>query len=74
MLNAGMMMNAVDMNIGCSTPAIQHLRQSFHATGGSALGQDCYIRNTHLHNRFQTATATAVNTYGTHNIYPNCAQ
>ena len=30
-------------------------------------GQDHYIRNTHLHNRFQTATATAANTHGTHN-------
>ena len=30
-------------------------------------GQDRY--NTHLRNRFQTATATAANTHGTHN---NC--
>ena len=29
--------------------------------------QDCYIWNTHLHNRFQTATATAANTHSTHN-------
>ena len=29
-------------------------------------GQDRYVPNTHLHNRFQTATATAANTHGTH--------
>ena len=28
-----MMMNAVAMNIGCSTHAIRHLRQGFQATG-----------------------------------------
>ena len=33
MLNAGMTMNVVVMNIGCSTRAIRHLRQRFHATG-----------------------------------------
>ena len=32
MLYAGMTMNAVDMNIGCSTPAIRHFRQRFQAT------------------------------------------
>ena len=32
MLNAGMTMNAVAMNIGCSTRAIRHLRQRFQAT------------------------------------------
>ena len=31
--NAGMTMDAVAMNIGCSTPAIRHLRQRFQATG-----------------------------------------
>ena len=30
-------------------------------------GQDRYIMNTHLRNRFQTATATAANTPGLHN-------
>ena len=30
-------------------------------------GQDCYIMNMHLNNRFQTATATAANTPGLHN-------
>ena len=29
-------------------------------------GQDRYIQNTHLRNRFQTATATAAKTHGTH--------
>ena len=33
MFNAGMTMNAVAMNIGCSTRAIRHLRQRFQATG-----------------------------------------
>ena len=73
------MLNAGDMNIGCSTPAIRQLRQRFQATGRTedrprsgrprvtTRGQDCYIRNTHLLNRFQTATATAANTDGTHN-------
>ena len=68
-LNAG-------MNTGCVTRAIRHLRQRFQATGRmeyrSRSGrprvmtrcQDRYIRNTHLHNRFQTATATAAKTHG----------
>ena len=33
MLNAGMTMNAVAMNIECATRAIRHLRQRFQATG-----------------------------------------
>ena len=33
MFNAGITMNAVAMNIGCSTCAIRHLRQRFQATG-----------------------------------------
>ena len=33
MLNAGMIMNAVAVNIACSTRAIRHLRQCFQATG-----------------------------------------
>ena len=33
MLNAGMTMNAVAMNIGSSTRAIRHLRQRFQPTG-----------------------------------------
>ena len=78
MLNPGMRMNVVDMNIVSSTHAIRHLRQLFHATGHTEdrprsghlhvtiPGQDCYILNTQLCNRFQTATATAANTHGTH--------
>ena len=78
MLNAGMMMNAIAMNIGCSNRAIRHFRQSFQATGRTedrprfgrppikTRGQDRNIRSTHLCNRFQTATATAANTHGTH--------
>ena len=79
MLNAGMTMNAVAMNIGRPTRAIRHFRPRFQATGRTedrscsgrprvtTRGQDCYIRNTHLRNRFQTTTATAANTHGTHN-------
>ena len=33
MLNAGMTMQAVSVNIGCSTRAIRHLRQNFQAIG-----------------------------------------
>ena len=80
LLNAGMAMNAVAMNIGCSTRAVR-LLMHFQATGPSEARshsgrlrvatrrQDRYILNTHLHSRFQTATATASNTHGTHN---NC--
>ena len=32
-LNAGMTMNAVSMNIGCSSRAIRHFSQRFQATG-----------------------------------------
>ena len=72
MLNAGMTINTVAMNIGCSTPAIRHLRQRFQAAGHTedrprsgrrrvrTRCQDRYIWNTHLHNRFQTATATPI--------------
>ena len=86
MLNAGMTMTAVAMNNGCSTRGIRHLRQRFQATWrtedrprsgrprSTTLGQDRYIRNTHLRNRFQTATAIAANTHGTHNNCPNCTQ
>ena len=66
-----MTMNAVTMNIGCSTRAIRHLRQRFHAKVRSEVrprsgslrvttrDQVRYIRNTYLRNCFQTATATA---------------
>ena len=36
-LNAGMTMNAVAMNIACFTRAIRHLRQCFQATGRTTL-------------------------------------
>ena len=62
MLNTGMAMDAVAMNVGCSTRAIRHLRQRFQATGctkdrprvwtSTTRGQDSYVRNTHLRNRF----------------------
>ena len=79
MLNADMTMNAVVMNIGCSTSAIRHHRQRYQATGCTedrprsgrrrvtTLGQDRYIWNIFLRNRFQTAPATAPYTHGTHN-------
>ena len=58
MLNAGMTINAVAMNIGCSTSAIRHLMQHFRATGRTedqsrsgrqrvmTRGKDSYIRYT----------------------------
>ena len=64
MLNAGMTENAVAMNIGCSVRNIGNLTQYFQATGSTedrpcsgclhimTHGQDHYIRNTHLSNRF----------------------
>ena len=79
MFNAGMTMNAVAMNIRCSTQAIRYRRQRFQATEltegrprsrlprVTTRGQDRYIRNTNLRKRFQTATDTASNTHGTHN-------
>ena len=74
-----MMMNAVAIDIRCSTRAIRHLRQIFQATGRAedqpgigrprvtTRGQDHCIWNSHMHNRFQTVTATAANTHGIHN-------
>ena len=79
MLNAGMATNEVARVVGCSSRSIRNLRQRFQATGRTedlprsgrprvtTPGQDRYIMNTHLRNRFQTATATAANTPGTHN-------
>ena len=70
MLNAGMTMNGVALNIGCSTRAIRHLRQCVQATGHTedrrrsgrqrvtTRGQE---RKTHLRNSFQTAKGTAAN-------------
>ena len=81
MLNAGMTMNTVAMNIGCSTRATRHRRQRFQATWRTEYlprsgcqcvrtrGQDRYITilDGHMRNRLQTATATAANIHGTHN-------
>ena len=79
MLNTGMTMNAVATNIVCSIRAIRHLRQRFQAIGHMedqsrsgrprvmTRGQNRYTRNIRLRDRFQTATATAANTHGTHN-------
>jgi hypothetical protein len=54
------------------TPAKRHLRQRFQALGLTedrpcTRRQGRYIRNTHLCNRFQTATASAAYIPGTHN-------
>ena len=75
MLDTGMSTEHVAMHVGCSSRAIRNLRIRFRTTGSTndlprrgrprvtARGQDRYITNTHLRNRFQTATATA----GLHN-------
>ena len=79
MLDAGMLTEHVARLVGCSSRAIQNLCIIFRTTGSTndlprrgrprvtTLGQDRYIMNTHLRNRFQTATATAANTPGLHN-------
>ena len=78
-LNAGVAMNAVARNKGCSTRATRHLRQPFQATGRTedrvrsgrprvtTRSQYRYIWNIHQHNRFQTVTAVAAYTRGTPN-------
>ena len=45
----------------------QGLRKIDHVVDVSKRDQDRYIRNMHLRNRFQTATASAANTNGIHN-------
>ena len=45
MLNAGMTINAVAVNIRCSTRAIRHLRQRFQATGRTVISKDLYYRH-----------------------------
>ena len=79
MLDAGMSTEHVARHVGCSSRAIRNLRTRFRTTGSAndlpqrgrprvaMRGQDRYIMNTHLRNRFQTATATAANTPGFHN-------
>ena len=79
MLDAGMPTEHVAKHVGCSSRAIRNLRIRFQTTGSTndlpqrgrprvtTHGQDRYIINTQLRNRFQTATATAANTPGLHN-------
>ena len=79
MLDAGMSTEHVPRHVGCSSRAIRTLRIRFRTTGSTndlpsrgrarvtTRGQDRYIMNTHMRNRFQTATATAANTPGLHN-------
>lgn len=79
MLDAGMSTEDVARHVGSSSRAIRNLRVRFRTTGSTndmprrgrprvtTRGQDRYIMNTHLRNRFQTATATAANTPGLHN-------
>ena len=78
-LDAGMSTEHVARHVGCSSRAIRNLRIRFRTTGSTnhlprrgrprvtTRGQDRYIMNMHLRNRFQTATATAANTPGLHN-------
>ena len=70
MLDAGMSTENVARHVGCSSRAIRNLL--IRSTNdlprrGRPRGQGSYIMNTHLRNRFQTATATAANTPGLHN-------
>ena len=79
MLDAGMSTEDVARHVGSSSRAIRNLRARFRTTGRigdfprsgrprvTTRSQDRYIMNTHLRNRFQTATATAANTPGLHN-------
>ena len=78
MLNAGVSTEHVARHVGCYSRAIRNLRLRFQTGSTNDLprrgrprattrGQDRYIMNTHLRNRFQTATSTAANTSGLHN-------
>ena len=74
MLNAGMTMDGVAMNTECSTRAFRHLRQHFQATGRTEdrpRSHDAWPRPLYSEHPtaqcFQTVTATAANTHGTHN-------
>ena len=66
-----MTMNAIAVNIGCFTCAQATGRAEERPRSGrpcvTRRSQDRYIRNTHLRNHFQTATATAANIHNTHN-------
>ena len=79
MLDAGMTTEHVARHVGCSSRAIGNLRIRFRTTGCTnnlprrgrlrvtTRGQNRYNMNTHLRNRFQTATATAANKPELHN-------
>ena len=79
MLDAGMSTEHVVRHVGCSSRAIRNFCIRLRTTGSTndlprrgrprftTRGPDHYIMNTHLRNRFQTATATAANTPGLHN-------
>ena len=79
MFDAGMSTEHGTKHVGCSSQEIRNLRIRFRTTESTndlprrgrpcvtTRGQDRYIMNTHLRNRFQTATATAANTPGLHN-------
>ena len=83
MLDASMSTEHVSRHVGCSSWVIINLRIRFQTTWSTndmprsgrpritTRGQNRYIMNTHLRNRFQTATATAANTPGLHNIREN---
>lgn len=78
MLQAGMSTEVIAGKVGCSSRAIRYLRSRFHQTGCTddrkrsgrprvtTVRQDRYIINTHLRNRFQTATSTAASITGSH--------
>ena len=66
MLDAGMSTKHVAMHTGCCSRATNDLPRRGRPRAKTR-GQDIYIMNTHLRNRFQTATATAANTPGLHN-------
>ena len=67
MLDGGMSTEHVARHVGCSSRAIQNVCITFRTTGstndlphsGRPCGQDCYIMNMHLRNRFHPVTATA---------------
>ena len=76
-IDAGMSTEHVAKHVGCSSRATRNLRIRFRTTGSTnelprrgrprvtTRGQDRYIMNTHLRNRFQTASAD--NKPGLHN-------
>ena len=78
-LDAGISTEHVARHVGCYSRAIRNIRITFRTTGSTndlphrgrprvtTRGQDRDIMNTHLRNRFQTATATAANTHVHHN-------